>query len=514
MRINNNITAMNTHRQYSINNSKISHSVAKLSSGYRINSAADDAAGLAISEKMRAQIRGLTMASKNSEDAISLVETAEGALQETHNILQRMRELAVQSGSDTNQTVVDREALNAEFQQLKSEINDISTTTRFNDQNLLDGTFQKITSSNNTSATTLSTAVKSISVARAQGGNYTMSVSITTAAPTTVSKGAKVSITTVSAIATSAITLTATTGLKTSAHNGNAYTLKVDAANVNNMTFSLVDTRGNVISKATGIDMDDWQGKTGVTVNFSGVGSFGFSVDKDAVLSASSFSGMEGSVFHFGEYNVDGVSISGTNGETPVASTATEAFMTLTMDGESIKLYKGDTYANFSGLGLSFSFDALSDTDISNVNYFGGSAVTIAVNINKGSSLTIQSGANEGDNLKVNINKMSAENLGISFTNVATRSEASKAITEVNSALNEVSTQRAELGALSNRLDHKIANLDTSAENLTAAESRIRDVDMAKEMMTFTKNNILQQAGTAMLAQANQLPQGVLQLLR
>ncbi len=146
MRINNNIMAMNTHRQYAVNNSNVAKSTEKLSSGFRINRAGDDAAGLAISEKMRAQIRGLTMASKNSQDAISLVQTAEGALQETHSILQRMRELATQSASDTNDDGVDRAALHAEFAQLKSEIDDIANKTTFNGKELLKGTFGATTS--------------------------------------------------------------------------------------------------------------------------------------------------------------------------------------------------------------------------------------------------------------------------------------------------------------------------------------------------------------------------------
>jgi flagellin len=269
MRINNNITALNTHRQYGINNGNVSTSVEKLSSGYRINRAGDDAAGLAISEKMRAQIRGLNMASKNSQDAISMVQTAEGALQETHNILQRMRELAVQAASDTNDDTVDRAALNSEFTALGSEINDISNKTSFNGKALLDGTL----------------------------------------------------------------------------------------------------------------------------------------------------------------------------------------------------------------------------------------------------SAVIQTGATAADTLTVAIGDMDTTALAINASVISAQGDASTAITAVNAAINTVSTARAGLGAIQNRLGHKIANLDTSSENLTAAESRIRDVDMAKEMTQFTKNNILTQASTAMLAQANSLPQGVLQLL-
>ncbi len=143
MRINNNIAAMNTHRQYGVNNAQIGRSTEKLSSGFRINRAGDDAAGLAISEKMRAQIRGLQMASKNSQDAISLLQTAEGALQETHNMLQRMRELAVQSSSDSNETCIDRNALQLEFAQLVSEIDDTANKTKFNDMGVIDGSLSK-----------------------------------------------------------------------------------------------------------------------------------------------------------------------------------------------------------------------------------------------------------------------------------------------------------------------------------------------------------------------------------
>ena len=283
MRINHNIMAMNANRQLAINNTGTSKSLEKLSSGYRINRAGDDAAGLSISEKMRAQIRGLNMASKNAQDGISLIQTAEGALDEVHSILQRMRELAVQSANDTNMTTVDRQAMQTEINQLLEEISGISTRTQFNTQTLLDGTFK----------------------------------------------------------------------------------------------------------------------------------------DK---------------VFHIG--------------------------------------------------------------------------------------------ANSGQNMKITIDAMTTKGLGISGLKVEglsgkiitggilTQSGADKAITTINDAINQVSTQRSNLGAIQNRLEHTVKNLDNSAENLQAAESRIRDVDMAKEMMEFTKQTILQQAATAMLAQSNQVPQTVLQLLR
>ncbi|MGG3844717.1 flagellin Hag [Aeribacillus composti] len=275
MRINHNISALNTYRQLSFNNTQTAKNLEKLSSGYRINRAGDDAAGLAISEKMRGQIRGLEMAQKNAQDGISLIQTAEGALTETHAILQRMRELAVQAANDTNVTA-DRTAIQDEINALVSEINRIAGNTEFNTQNLLDGTFS-------------------------------------------------------------------------------------------------------------------------------------------------------GKKFHIG--------------------------------------------------------------------------------------------ANSGQSITVTIGTMNASALGttalkIASVKVDTVTNANAAITAIDKAIEQVSTERSKLGAIQNRLEHTINNLGATSENLTAAESRIRDVDMAKEMMEFTKNNILTQAAQAMLAQANQVPQGVLQLLR
>jgi len=275
MRINHNISAYNTHRQLTFNNTNAAKNIEKLSSGYRINRAGDDAAGLAISEKMRGQIRGLEQASRNAQDGISLIQTAEGALNETHSILQRMRELAVQAANDTN-TNADRANLQAEVNELLSEIDRIAKDTEFNTKKLLDGS-----------------------------------------------------------------------------------------------------------ANTTGI------------------------------------------VFHIG--------------------------------------------AN------------------------AGQAITLKIN---------------------DMQATSGTGLGLAAVDISTQTGADAAITTINNAIEKVSTERANLGAYQNRLEHTVNNLGTSAENLTAAESRIRDVDMAKEMMEFTKNNILTQAAQAMLAQANQQPQGVLQLLR
>ena len=392
MRINNNLMSMNTYRQYSINSANAASSTEKLSSGFRINRAGDDAAGLAISEKMRAQIRGLNMASKNSQDAISLVQTAEGALNETHSILQRMRELATQSASDTNDSeTVDRDALNKEFQALKSEINDIAQKTAFNGKSLLDGSLGAVT--------------------KRTGG--------------TLAPGAD------------GITKITASGLKDTSvgHTGTVYTLNFAAESAGNPYQATLD--GKTISVTQPADAEG-----ALTLDFG-----------------------------------DGVSVT-----IDMASHAANAF-----GGESIQF-----------------------------TVTGGEAI-------------IQTGANTGDELSIGINDMGSAALelnnystevdaetsvGTGTVQLLTQKEASAAIKSVNNAINTVSTERSKLGAFQNRLQHKINNLDTSAENLTAAESRIRDLDMAKEMTNYTKNNILVQAATAMLAQANSAPQGVLQLLQ
>jgi flagellin len=386
MRIANNAMANNTHRQYTINNSAVANSTEKLSSGYRINRAGDDAAGLAISEKMRAQIKGLNMASKNSQDAISLVQTAEGALTETHSILQRMRELSVQAASDTNAdgtTGVDREALNEEFQALKDEITDISKQTKFNGKLLLDGSMG------------VETAVTSTDIRAGLNG--------------------------ITEIGVSGFADKSTSGVTT-------YTIAFD------------NTAHTATISASG---------TGVTFTGGAVNYTSPTAGEDLTLDFSSYG------------------------------------------AGKVTIKTGLDYAEATSLGtdsLTFTAD--------------------------GAGATIQTGADKGETLNVSIGDMGTESLGLKDAKINTRDDASSSIETVNKAINDVSTQRAKLGAYQNRLQHKINNLDTSAENLQAAESRIRDLDMAKEMTAYTKNNILVQASTAMLAQANAAPQGVLQLLQ
>lgn len=368
MRISNNIMAMNTHRQFGINNDNVAKATEKLSSGYRVNRAGDDAAGLAISEKMRAQIRGLNMASKNSQDAISLVQTAEGALTETHSILQRMRELATQSSSDTNDDGVDRAALHEEFSALRSEIDDIASETSFNNMALLDGSF----------------------------------------------------------------------GLDVL---GTSDIFSVGVANV--------------------------------TVD-GGLANETFTIAEDA--------------------NAGTLSITSDNGAHVFSSTV------------GISVAGAQT--------ITFAEDGVTITIETNAAYLAGGLAAKEINMGATAGGKIQTGANASQTLDISIDNMDSTALGLGAATIANSSDAETAITTVNTAINTVSTQRSKLGALQNRLQHKINNLDTSAENLQAAESRIRDLDMAKEMTEFTKNNILVQAATSMLAQANSAPQGVLKLLQ
>lgn len=391
MIINHNMASLNTYRQLSQNNSATAKSLEKLSSGLRINRAGDDAAGLAISEKMRGQIRGLDQAQRNAQDSISMIQTAEGALNETHSILQRMRELAVQAGNGTNATS-DRDEIQKEINQLTDEIDRIANTTEFNTSKLLDGSKEGLRDQIKGDITVqLNTKedIKLTNTAAAAGSNIT---------------------------ATGTIIITRTK----------------DSSVVTAGDFTIGDPNGLKVSAAD----------LGGALSGIGVGTADFI-----------FSG-----------TLDNLKV-----------------------GESIT--------------ISFRKYEKANTDATK-------------------SMSMQIGANSGQNILIGINNMKADAIGVrnaagdALDVKSSYENATAAVTSINNAIELVSAERSKMGAVQNRLEHTINNLGTSSENLTAAESRIRDVDMAKEMMNFTKNNILQQAATAMLAQANQQPQGVLQLLR
>ncbi|MGI6631998.1 MAG: flagellin [Bacillota bacterium] len=376
MRINTNISALNAWKNLAVTGGLMSKSLEKLSSGYRINKAADDAAGLAISEKMRSQTRGLNQAARNAQDGISLIQTAEGALNETHSILQRMRELMVQAGNGTN-TEEDRMKIQEEINELVKEIDGISDRTEFNGMKLLNGTLgATITADSN-----------------------------------------------VDGSATSLLSIVDTSG----AWVGTDYTVTVNA------------------SDAT------------ITLTQGGLSQ---TVDVGTTLTLA-----EGTTIEFDKFGIT---------------------FAVTDDGD-----EGTTTKDLSGLSSNNTFDVVEG------------------------DVKLQIGANSGagQSLGFRIQSMSSEKLGIQDVDVTDIASFDANLAAIDKAISTVSSQRSTLGAYQNRLEHTINNLQTAHENLTAAESRIRDVDMALEMANFTRHQILQQAGTAMLAQANVQTQSVLKLL-
>lgn len=427
MRINHNIAALNTHRQLGANTGAAGKNLEKLSSGLRINRAGDDAAGLAISEKMRGQIRGLDMAAKNAQDGISLIQTAEGALTETHSILQRMRELAVQSSTDTN-TDKDRANLQKEVDQLAQELTRIGKDTEFNTKKLLDGSFSG-----------------TFHIGANEGQNISLTVGDMRSSALGVIGGATVD---------SEGTVTASVAGELSLAKDSTYSVKDNG----NGTFSLLDSNNKTVAKsANGLTF------TMEKADGSGAGATGKVVFDQKITS--------------GSVTFDG---SDAKGAAQFQNSGLESgSYTYTDSDRTLRDSSGKVYA---------IADATNKNEFSDVN--GKALFTLTVALDDKATLTVGG------------------------TDISTAQKASTAITTINNALESVSTERSKLGAYQNRLEHTVNNLGASSENLSAAEARIRDVDMAKEMVDFTKNNILTQAAQAMLAQANQQPQGVLQLLR
>jgi flagellin len=452
MVINHNIAALNTYRQLSANNTNGNKSLEKLSSGLRINKAGDDAAGLAISEKMRGQISGLDQASRNAQDGISLIQTAEGGLTESQSIIQRMRELAVQSANDTN-TDSDRAQMQKEINQLSAEVTRISTDTEFNTKKLLNGAMGK----------TFSTTTNSFKASNVQ----ITGTDITTG--------------------TYSLTLTAA-GTDTYAINTNTAATGLTASNITAATGNKYGTYSLQISNF----------QTGVSADLTLTGP-------DGTVSTLSGQSLSGASTAIGGITFD---FSGSN----ISSNGTIAF-SLTDNGLKVDLggaksVTGPTVSAYAGETLNVGGFQFTKTVGSGAN---GDVNTMNVTDN---SIKFQIGANQNQNTNLSVNNMSAAALGIDALDITTQSGANAAITTIDAANNAVSTERANLGAMQNRLEHTINNLGTTSENLTASESQIRDVDMAKEMTEYTKNNILSQAATAMLAQANQAPQQVLSLLK
>ena len=404
MRIQHNIMAMNAYRNYTNNTSALSGNLEKLSSGYKINRAGDDAAGLAISEKMRAQIAGLSQAQDNAQSGINLVQTAEGALQEVHDMLNRMVTLADQSANGTFDNETDRANLQQEIEQLKTEIDRIADSANYNGINLLDGSLGGASGA----------GTGSISTVEVMGGNLQAAVDLTAG-------GLTFAFTMTSGVAGSA-TLTMTSG----------------PASAAGVTWELVGAGG---STAT------------VTGDYGGAFTF------------------KANVANVTDDNIRSV---------------------------------------YEGMTVTVTVNAL---DRTTGEYAAGSfngAVTLA----DGLTLQIGDTSDSFNQMKVNLDDMHSDSLGIDSINVGSQQDAKAAVNVIREAINKVSSTRGLLGATQNRLDHTINNLSVMTENIQDAESTIRDTDVAEEMMDYVKNNILVQSAQAMLAQANQVPQGVLQLLQ
>ena len=405
MRINTNTAAMNTYSRLGQANKAKSGSLAKLSSGLRINKAGDDAAGLAISEKMKNQISGMKQATRNAQDGISLIQTAEGALNETHSILNRMRDLTVQASNDTN-TVDDKKAIQSEIDSLTSEIDRIAGDTEFNKQGLMNG--GEVTTTTVTNAALDEEAVKT--AFSTTGGS-------TTGASDDLAPKLEI-------LSTSDLNK-----VVESYNSENDITIDGEAGTVGGSTGVDLATLANIYDDVTGKD--------------AGTTTFGDKGDAETALND--------------------------------------------LDAGNNKIIE-ERYNSAKDISAS----DLKTTDSTDFSF--------------------QIGSNAGQKIDIKIDNMSTKGLEISDIDVV-NNDTDAILGKLDEAIGTVSTQRANLGAVQNRLDHTVSNLSTTRENLNEANSRIRDVDMAEEMMDFTKSNILSQASTAMLAQANQMPQGVLQLL-
>ncbi|TFD95966.1 flagellin [Jeotgalibacillus sp. R-1-5s-1] len=558
MIINNNIPALNTYRQMGINQGAAQKAMEKLSSGLRINRAGDDAAGLAISEKMRAQVRGLDQASRNSQDGISMIQTAEGALQETQNILQRMRELATQAANDTN-VEVDRKEIQKEMNQLTSEINRIGNTTEFNTQKLLDGNLSS------TFTTTSSSLASTTGAATFSHANVTLVAGLTTNNIPKFMNGTTENEVAIDTSGNFSQNISSSQGTITITRSGDQLNVNLSTSTTGNGTLEIanddisVDEDGNFTYDAHGVSFTLTAEEFSKLGEGQGISITGIDSAATEATTSSSFS------------SVVGVSAGGTNPEitgfevdatdagafanaSSLEVTSNSAGATVTIKDASGNVLSEDTFTALSA-GGTLSYDAhgvefdLAMEDAEGVSFVHQFATTSTENV-EDKSVSFQIGANQNQALSISINDMRASALGISgtgdqlsFTNregvvetvsltstsdvtdgtdnvgvekaldVSTHENAAKAITVLNNAIESVSSERSKLGATQNRLEHTISNLNNSSENLQAAESRIRDVDMAKEVMEMTRANILGQASQAMLAQANQAPQAVLQLL-
>ena len=565
MVVRSNIMAVNAQRQLGVNNSQVSKALEKLSSGYRINRAGDDASGLAISEKMKAQIKGLDTASLNAQDGISVVQTAEGALTEVHNMLNRMVELATRSANGINADL-NRDALQNEVSALQEEIDRIAQATTFNDIHLLDGTGGSGGTGGTAGATfddPTSTAITNITEGVA-GTAAVFNIDVagfsgTTAGAVDIKVGDVV-------IGTVDVTEGMTDAEFAQALNGQTFTVQDDTgtdveftASVTGttVTFTAGDsTNALTLSGGTNIDVDG-----GYTIEAQQAAGAAKAAAADAPEKPD-FSGANALTFDDANGNGASADASGLNADAIQAALDAAAAADPTVTGGNITIelnQAGDGYelkagnvvlgstgnaannsiigADNAGTDKELVFTTADGTALGKVVVSAttgtaltgemdapldtGVAATAAGADNNGaagggSTFTLQIGdtADSYNQLTFTINSMTSTAIGVGSVDISTLKGAQNAIKTVKTAIDTVSTQRAELGAIQNRLEYTINNLDTSSENIQAANSRIRDTDMAKMMMEYTKVNVVTQSAQAMLAQANQQPQSVLQLLQ
>lgn len=547
MVVQHNLNAINANNKMNINVSGTKKATEKLSSGYQINRAGDNAAGLAISEKMRSQIRGLSQATKNANDGISLIQTAEGGLNETHSILQRMRELAVQSANGTYQDDTDREAIQLEVDALKSEIDRIASSTEYNGMKLLDGSL-----GGSKAVTEFGAKYGAVSTADTDLVGATITSNIAGVKVTTAyaasGKGGENAL-------WSADGKTLTMNLVA----GETYTQK----DIDNLIANATQSKDGCqtqapseisIKLANGVMTASKAGDTDATV--AGLRATGSNSADVIKLVGDKKSGAHGSsdqvTFTANSYGKaydtgmaskitisTDVAAGKENVEVTKAAKPADAAAGNPATAAEIKLHlsTGKTYTEKdienilkeAGYDYSVKLEDTTNTDgdadgkiYFNVKGDAEVAITDGAGVgkdsvpNNGKGLTFQIGANgvEDQRVTLNVNDMSSSAIGVANADVSTQDSANAAIDMVDAAVKTVSMQRAGLGALQNRLEYTVNNLTTTNENLTAAESQIRDTDMATEMINYTKNNILQQASQAMLAQANQQPQAILQLLQ
>lgn len=505
MRINHNISAITANSQLVRTNNALDKSLERLSSGFRINKAADDAAGLAISRKMQTQIDGLVQASRNASDGISVIQTAEGAMNEIEAMLQRMRELSVQAANDTN-TSEDREQIQKEVDQLISEVTRIADTTEFNTKSLLNGSIDRKSYS----------SVEKVSLFSVSDNVQTKNYKITV---TQDPRQAVVQGENMNGFEGEGVCSAGEAGTITL----NGETITVEEGDSLSSIYTKLRNLGDVV----GVKVFP---STGSITNEEGTEAMaGYEAAQMEIGSSLIFASEQYGSNVSVQLNVDNEKLAsalGLSTKIPVAygvdaqAALGEDFSeTATVNG----LGKKVTVSDNDGFEMVFevapgcsgtTFTDVTPAEDSESDISAGDEVETDVTVLEAGPMALQIGANEGQILEVRIPDISSEKLGIAEVNVKSQQGAEKAITLLDNAINTVSGIRAKLGAYENRLEHSINNLDTSNENMTEALSRVEDTDMASEMTQYTQQNVLAQAGTSMLAQANERPQMVLNLLQ